>query len=55
MLARDAKFWIIELLMKADDEDEIEITINGEEVMSIEYVKTIDSNGESQEIININS
>ena len=55
MLARDAKFWLGDLLNKADDEDEIELTVNGEEILSIEYIITIDSNGVSEESININS
>ena len=55
MLAKDVKSWLENLLLKADDKDEIEITVNGEEIMRIEYVKGIDSNGVSHEAININS
>jgi hypothetical protein len=39
--------------MKADDPDAVEAIVNGMDIIKIEYVKGVDSNGVSEEIIEI--
>ena len=53
MLAKDLEDFARMLRLKADDPDTVEALVNGMDIIKIEYVKGVDSNGVSEEIIEI--
>lgn len=53
MLAVNLKGYLVDLIKKADEPGDIEIKINGTEILNIEYIKRIDGDSESEEFIDI--
>ena len=53
MLAKDLEGYLRTLRLKADDPDTVEVVVNGMDIIKIEYAKSIDSNGVSDEVIEI--
>lgn len=53
MLAKDAEDYLRMLRMKADDPDTVEAIINGMDIIKIEYAKSVNSNGLTEEVVEI--
>ena len=55
MLVKDLEDYLRMLREKADDPETVEVIVNGMDIIKIEYAKGVDSNGISEEIIEIAS
>lgn len=53
MLAKDLEEYARMLRLKADNPDTVEAIVNGMDIIKIEYVKGVDSNGIAEEVIQI--
>ena len=53
MLVVNLKGYLEDLIKKADEQEEIEVLINGSRILNIEYVKRIEGDSESEEFIDI--
>ena len=53
MLAIDLIHYLSVLLDKADKKEDVEVTVNGMDIIRVEYVKNFDSNNINDELIQI--